>query len=328
MEKKLLSKYSREVVEPLLNLYFANYDRVELVGTHQSCVYRHKLDGKNIYIRITLGQHRTVEQIVCELNMLQYLYNHNFDVVRPIKSIKGNLVESRINGDNQFIVVAFTEAIGLGIGQYPWSLDVPFRVGVMTGKLHNLLEVYDSSLVNRPKWDENKFLMHAKQYLPKNHELILSQIDSLVGELKQLPISYESYGLTHGDMVACNYNMTDETITLFDFDESSYCWFVNDIAISVFYDSLGWKGIVDVEDTKESFVSLINGYRSVRKIEAYWISKIPLFLRLREIILYVAIHRSHKLNEIDDWSRNFMDGRKERIEKGVSYIDLDFTTLC
>lgn len=323
MEKKLLDLYDTQIIDGILAEYGTSFDKVELVGNHQSCVYKAKLNGNNIYIRITLGIHRKRSEILAELEIIAYLRKHNFDVVESIRTVNGALIYSVTFNGIEYHSVAFTEAEGLGVGVYPWSIQVPFRVGVMIGTLHNLL----SSIVlkvDRKEWYDNIFLVEAKSYLPKGHDEILKVIDEIVDEIRALPYDDVNYGLIHGDILAPNYHMTDDKITLFDFDELSYCWYVNDIAINIFYSSLGWKGTVDVEDTIESYLEMIKGYKTVRNIDEFWISKIPLFLKLRELILYVAVHRSQDLSKLDSWTQNFMKDRKSLIERRVPFIDLDF----
>ncbi len=324
MEEKLKSKYTKEIVSSLLKRFDLNIDQTELVGSHQSFVYRAKRHNKNVYFRVTLSTHRSKSQIEAELDMIIYLDQNGFSVASPIYSVNGTYIETLPEDGIEYHAVLFEEAEGLGVGKYPWSLEVPRRVGVMNARLHKLMSSYEPTGSKRLEWWENTFLKDAGKYLPDNHERVIDAINDLVFRIKELPMDENHYGLTHGDMVACNYNMTDDEITLFDFDEACYCWFVNDIAVSLFYDALGWKGVVNVPDAIESFKSFISGYRSVREIDSYWISKIGLFLKLREAILYVAICRSRDLNNLDYWTKNFMNGRKERIENNIPFMDLDF----
>ena len=324
MEEQLKQKYSKKVVSSLLQRFGLNIAQVELVGSHQSFVYKAKRQNENVYFRVTLSTHRGKSQLEAEIVMNVYHNNNGFNVASLKPSINGAYIESYIEDGVEFHAVLFEEAEGLGVGKYPWSLDVPKRVGVMTARLHNLMNSYEPTGSKRPEWWENTFLVDARNYLPDNHDGVIDAIEDLVSRIKELPKDKNHYGLTHGDMVACNYNMTDDKITLFDFDEACYCWFVNDIAISLFYDALGWKGVVNVPDAIESFKSFISGYRTVREIDSYWISKIGLFLKLREAILYVAICRSRDLNNLDYWTKNFMDGRKERIENNIPFVELDF----
>jgi hypothetical protein len=41
--------------------------------------------------------------------------------------------------------------------------------------------------------------------------------------------------------------------------------------------------------------------------------------------LYIAIHRSMDLNNLDRWCAGFMKERKEKILNDIPYIDLDFS---
>jgi Ser/Thr protein kinase RdoA (MazF antagonist) len=72
----------------------------------------------------------------------------------------------------------------------------------------------------------------------------------------------------------------------------------------------------------------LEGYRRENPIDPFWFNQIPYFLKLREIDLYGVIHRSFDVENINDpWVSNFMNGRKERIEKNIPYVDFDFSLL-
>ena len=46
------------------------------------------------------------------------------------------------------------------------------------------------------------------------------------------------------------------------------------------------------------------------------------FLKLREMDLYIVIHRSLDLDDLDPWCASFMDNRKVKIENDVPYVEL------
>ncbi|MDO9027186.1 MAG: hypothetical protein Q7U87_04820, partial [bacterium] len=69
----------------------------------------------------------------------------------------------------------------------------------------------------------------------------------------------------------------------------------------------------------------LEGYAQENRLDPKWLKEIPLFLKIREIDLYGAIHRSFDVNNIDNpWVAGFMKGRKEKIEQDVPYLDIDF----
>ena len=66
------------------------------------------------------------------------------------------------------------------------------------------------------------------------------------------------------------------------------------------------------------------GYLSENKLDPVWYREIPFFMKLREIDLYALIHRSFDVNNLDDpWCAWYMNGRKERIERGIPYLAFD-----
>ena len=121
--------------------------------------------------------------------------------------------------------------------------------------------------------------------------------------------------------------MVDESgqITLFDFDECQYSWYVEDIAIQLYY-----LLYVFGEDSKserkvqyELFIThFMLGYiEGGRQMPDGWKVQLKLFLRLREIIVVVGMHRSWNLSQPNDWTRHFLQDSRMRIIKGISLID-------
>lgn len=328
MEEKTRKKFTNEVISFAAKCYGVEYGDLVQAGQHQSLVYKASGKESNFFIRITHREHRSRSLISAEVDWLRYLDINNFKVATPIKSMHGNDYEVVKSEDEEFIVVAFTEAVGLGIGKQPWSEETPKKLGVLTAIMHDLATQYiPKNEFKRHQWIENNFIAKAKDYLPVNQQKVLDELYELVETISKLPIDSGSYGLIHGDLVACNYHIDGENVTFFDFDEACYCWFINDIAIQLFYWSLGWQGLVDLEGVKLDARKFFEGYRSVRPLDDYWIGKIPLFIRLREIILYISIHRSRNLDDLDLWTKNFMEDRQYRIENRIPFLGIDFSTI-
>jgi Ser/Thr protein kinase RdoA (MazF antagonist) len=151
---------------------------------------------------------------------------------------------------------------------------------------------------------------------------------ALCDHLSVLPKENTSYGLIHQDAHGSNF-LVDEAgvLTLFDFDDCVYSWFVNDIAIVLFYT------VMDAEDwptfTREFMTHFLWGYRQAHPLDPKWLKEIPCFLKLREIELYAVIHRDFEVSNIDHWwCARFMRDRKYKIEHDVPFIDFDFESLA
>ena len=75
---------------------------------------------------------------------------------------------------------------------------------------------------------------------------------------------------------------------------------------------------------KDQFVEFfMKGYSRETNIDFKWLSEIPLFLKLREFILYISVLRHRNLDELDDWTKGFMDGRKEKLENNIPFLKND-----
>ena len=139
-------------------------------------------------------------------------------------------------------------------------------------------------------------------------------------------------------------------ITLFDFDDCVYSWFINDIAIALFYismdaEELGYLNTASF--TQDFMIHFLQGYRRAYRLDPYWLKEIPTFLKLREIELYAVAFRDFDIKNIEHWSiesfrqipdfdlnsgnymwmASFMRDRKFRIEEDDPFIDFDFMTL-
>lgn len=328
MEEKVKVKFTKEVISESVQRYCVKDNDITMIGNHQNYVFRANLHDRTIFIRITHESHRNKQLIQAEIEWIQYLSINGILVAKPIFSRSDLLIETIAYENDTFFVVAFEEAIGKGIGQYPWSTDNVELLGRLTAKIHILSRNYTPiNSCRRFEWYENKFISRASEYLPKRHLKVVDALNELIEQINKLPRDNNSYGLIHGDMVACNYHVDGDKITIFDFDESSYCWFINDIAIQLFYESLTWRGELDFEGSQLSATHFFKGYCENKALDSFWLKQIPLFVKLREIILYIAIVRSRNLNDLDEWSMNFMKGRKERIENKVPFIEIDYTKL-
>lgn len=327
-------------MDPQIKLMFLNEHAAEgaarfgvspkeltFIGGFQNFIYSY-INGDSKYIlRFTPSTLRTWKGLAAEIEWIRYLSENGLPVSEPVSSINGKDIE-RVHGNTiDFYVTSFRHASGRKIG-YPECLGNAMlyeQCGRITGRLHELSKRYKPTL-RRHTWKSNEYLLQAKNVLPSEHQPILQALDELKAQLAVLPDSEDQFGLIHGDINVGNF-MVDEAggITLFDFDECQYSWYVEDIAVQLYY-----LLYVYGEDSKserkaqyELFVKhFVRGYtENGRTMPDGWKDHLPLFLRLREIIVFVGMHRSWDLREPDDWTRDFLQDSRMRITKGISLID-------
>jgi Ser/Thr protein kinase RdoA (MazF antagonist) len=135
----------------------------------------------------------------------------------------------------------------------------------------------------------------------------------------------EVFGLIHGDINIGNFFLDRDKITIFDFDECQYSWFIEDIAIQLYY--AVYVILDDTIDEREEMAKkfmdkFMEGYRIENSIDDDWLNILPLFLRLREIIVHDGMYRSWDLKDLNQWQRDYIEQSRYRIEKGIPLVNL------
>jgi Ser/Thr protein kinase RdoA (MazF antagonist) len=297
------------------------------VGGFQNFIYSYSREGCKYILRFTPSTLRNPEGLEAELEWIRYLARGGFSVSEPILSAQGKYVECVQGETIPFYATSFKHAPGRKIG-YPECLGNPRlykQCGRLTGRLHELAKTYKPS-IRRHTWEHNEYILRARDYIPPEDEPVLRALDELKARLAGLPVITDSFGLIHGDINVGNFTI-DHTgaITLFDFDECQYSWYVEDIAVQLYY-ILYVFGEDSKSERKAQYDLFIEhferGYtEDGRRLPEGWKEQLPLFLRLREIIVFVGMNRSWDLRQPDEWTRDFLRDSRTRMTNGLSLID-------
>jgi Ser/Thr protein kinase RdoA (MazF antagonist) len=210
-----------------------------------------------------------------------------------------------------------------------WNPRLYRTYGRLLGRIHALSRTYEPAdpAWRRPEWDD-PLMLEVEKYVPSGQTGVIDKYRQLREHLRHLPRDGETYGLIHQDAHGGNFLVDDGgDITLFDFDDCVYSWYIYDISMVVFYMLVGKE---DAPALAGEFMShFLPAYALECGLEEAWLSEIPYFLKLREIDLYAVIHRSFDVADLDDpWCKRYMDGRQQRIEDGTPFVDFDFASLA
>jgi len=332
MEKQIKEKFNDEVLQEAMQRYGIADDQIRLLDGFESFIYEFERDHEAYILRIGHSLRRTVPLIRGEVDWINYLADRGASVTKAILSENGELVE-QIDDESggHFLATAFARAKGKPPGRAEWHASLFETYGQALGKMHALTKAYEpiEPTWKRPHWDDT-IMLEVEKFLPASEAIAIEGFHALMQHLGTLPKDKETYGLIHQDAHGGNF-FVDETgnITFFDFDDCAYSWFVNDMAIVLFY-AVSWEWERDVPAfTREFMTHFLRGYRRENSIDAAWLGEIPYFLKLREIDLYAVIHRSFDVNHLEHtWDIRFMRNRKYKIEHDVAYIDFDFESLA
>lgn len=353
MDQQIIVRFNDSILQEAMRRYGIAQDEIKTLDAFESFIYEFERDATGYILRIGHSFRKSEALIQGEVDWINYLARGGVSVARAIPAESGKLVEVIDDGQGgQFLVTAFVRAAGQAPWEAGWTSERFEAYGEMLGKMHALAVEYQPVATwKRPDWDDAS-MKFIDLYLPASEIIAHQQYQSLLKHIYSLPKDKTSYGLIHQDAHQNNFFMdADGSLTLFDFDDCAYSWFVNDIAIVLFYIAMDAEelGFSTVTAFTQDFMShFLRGYRRAYTLDANWLKEIPAFLKLRELELYAVVHRDFDIKDVEHWSiesfkrihdfdinsgnnvwiANFMSGRKTSIDQDLPFIDFDFESLA
>jgi Ser/Thr protein kinase RdoA (MazF antagonist) len=330
MEHRIKSRFNDDILHEAMRRYGIAPDRIHLLDGFESFMYEFERDGAEYILRIGHSLRRSIPMIQGEVNWINYLSDGGVPAARAILSENNRLVELVDDGQGEhFLATAFVRARGGHPKRADWTPRFYEVYGAMMGRMHALSKRYEPDPSTwRPQWDD-PIMLEVEQFLPPSEAITVDKYRALIAHLRALSKDADSYGLIHQDAHTGNL-FVDETgnITLFDFDDCVYGWFIYDIAMALFY-AVPFDPSGASRFTSKFMPSFLQGYRRENRLDPVWLKQLPCFLKMREIDLYAIVYRSFDVNNLDDpWVASYMEGRKQRIENDVPFIDFDFESLA
>lgn len=331
MEKHIQALFNDQILHLALAHYAIQPQDATILDGFESFIYNVHRDGQEFILRIGHDGRRTPQLVQGEAEFLNHLAGGGLSVPQVLPSLNGNLVEAvKASDDSHFLTTLFEKAEGHPTRHEERTPALFRNMGMFLGKLHRLSQGFAPSQPAFTRFGIDRDMVEmagfARKYLPTGDGPILEAYTQLSSDILSLPKSQKSYGLCHIDFHYGNFFITDEgKITLFDFDDCQYAWFVYDIAMSLFYAiSLDCTSPDKLAFAQTFLTNFWEGYRQEFTLDPVWLLEIPKFLRLREIDLYIAIYRSMDVNHLDPWCASFMKDRQEKILKSAPYCGIDY----
>jgi len=130
---------------------------------------------------------------------------------------------------------------------------------------------------------------YIEKLIPGSLSLLKEKLVQLFKTLEELDRNRESFGMIHFDYNDGNYSIDFDNgqITVYDFDNSCYCWYMFDLA-SLWTNGMGWIQFEPDAGKRKKFMddyfkTALEGYRSETRIEDSMLEKLPLFIQVNFI---------------------------------------------
>lgn len=287
-------------------------------GGYQNMIYQYELESKSYILRISKASTRSLNKIRSELDFLHHLDSIGVSVSVPVKSKDLKLIEEMSDELDTYYLVAFNKASGAHI-TYPDYLANPkfyYDLGKVTGKIHKGSKSFPQHMNKRHDWKENYYVKHFLEHIPSEEQKKIDALRAIVVDLEMIPRDDNNFGLIHGDINVGNFFVDNNKITMFDFDECQNSWYIEDIAIQLFY-TVYVMCDDSIEERKEKAIefmqNFLRGYKTEQDVDIEMIKLIPKFLMLREMIVHVGIYRRWDFSKLSGWSEDYFRDSSKRI---------------
>jgi len=304
-------------------------ESVEFLRKSHNYTYKVICSNNSFILRISSDEHRTINQVLSEIDFQLYLYENGASVVSPLFTCDDEKSFVVVINKHKYIAAAFSLASGLNWDNRP-SDCTPERLintGKELGKIHRLSMKYNPEHVGKRRlWNESQHLIKAYELFRSYDEKLYSDFVEYMDYMNKLPKDNHSFGLTHGDYLGSNY-MIDENnhVTVFDFDECEYSWYVADIAICMHCTLIGPDPTKLESKTELAEVMLYNlavGYISENKLSKDMIMNLQLLFKMRDFIYFSTILEWENVGE---WGKNFISTCLDRILNKKPFLEFDMS---
>ena len=325
MEKAIQNSLTERVIKTSAQLYNTPFDTIKKIGGFENFVFEYLKDDKNYIMRFVHSSHRSEQQVLAELEFIDYLDKNNARVSTVVHSKNDKLLEViKINEEDYFVICVFTKAPGTFIKKENLTNEFYEMFGKEVGKLHRLTKYYNPTH-KRIDWDEELYIEQGRKSLPKNDQIIIEIYQNLIKKLQKLPKNIDNYGLIHTDLHFGNMYLYGQELTFFDWDDASYKHFISDIAIVIFYHFMNSNLTQqDIDDkTARILATFLKGYRTENSIDISFLSNLNDFLMLRTIVLYLVIHSAGIELTNSFWGKGYIDKFRDKIINEEPFLNLE-----
>lgn len=297
----------------------------QLITHNVSDTYRVETASDKYIFKIYRDAHRSYDEIMGEMQLLDYYYQNGASVSYPLRDLSGKWLLSFNAAEGTRYGALFTYAQGKNV--YLMSDKQLQLVGSEMAKLHKLSSSVTLTFPRKNYTIASMFLEPLEVIKPAFSEMgeeyayLVEVAGTAMEELAKLDKSNFSYGYCQYDFLPKNFHFEGEDrLTFFDFDFAGQGYLINDITTFYIHFFLDVHyGKLTREEADRSFNVFLQAYRESKPVSEEEINSIRYF-GLGFWLFYFGFHHTN----FDDWSNffytpTFIKSRVELIKKWMEY---------
>lgn len=314
-----------ELTKLILKNWKHDEDRVDDWLQHfrisENAVYPYPYKNQTFILRFAPVAEKSKQQLEATLEFLDYLYRNGMQVMHPVRSKRGNIIEHVISPWGEYYATSYEKVEGERLDQAEYSREMMFTYGKTLGELHRLSQNFTP---NTPYRTHEDILRWIEKIL-YSHRAPKSAIDELYllsHYFNHLSRHDDNYGLIHFDFQMDNvfYDIATDTCNIIDFDDCMYHWFCMDI-VNVMDDL---KKNYSPELFLKAKDVFLHGYRTIRNLPHSYFRHEKIFKRFCDLYKYTRI--LYAMNEIEPEEPEWMQNLRRKLSIIMSSLEQAFGT--
>ncbi|SDE40933.1 Ser/Thr protein kinase RdoA involved in Cpx stress response, MazF antagonist [Mucilaginibacter pineti] len=280
-------------------------------------------DAKYVF-KVYREQHRSYEEILSEVELLDILKNGGASVAYAIADTRNNQVQKFNAPESTRYGILLSYAEGRPV------LDLDDEqlktVGRQMAAVHNITAVAQLKYPRRVYNTDTTLLLPIKTIapafinLPGEYSYLQETAAKVIQKLHTFNTAEFSYGYCQYDFLPKNFHFSDSgTITFFDFDFAGQGYLVNDLmSFFVHFFMHVATGKLTDSEADRMYNIFVSAYREVRPVTDEEIATIP-YLGVGFWVFYLGF----QYENFDDWSNLFFGERylKDRAGHIKAWVD-------
>ena len=278
--------------------------RLALLSISENTVFLAEEAGRRLVLRVHRPGYHCLEEIASELAWVAALCEARvLETPAPVRGTDGRLLRTlRLDGV-EHVVVAFQHVPGSSPEPQEDLSGWFARLGVVSARLHAHARGWrPPAPFLRKHWTVETMLGahgHAQGHAPGHWgdwrhalglsaggEALLARAAAGVGTaLARYGTAPDRFGLIHGDLRLANLLVDGDGLTVIDFDDCGFGWFLYDFAAAVSF-------FEEAPTVPALMAAWVDGYRRVAPLSAEDLGVLPALILLRRMLLlaWVASH--------------------------------------
>lgn len=299
--------YSTLVSDALVDRVLSQYDIPTVTRCHfwhrgLSDVYLVNTLGGDYVLRVAHRHWRSLEDVIFELEFLDFLHDREVPVAYPLRTHDGRLAIEIQAPEGIRAAALFIYAPGeIPLGDL--STAQSWRLGTALARVHRVSHEFQATVQRDDLTLEyllDRSLDTIAPFLQRNPEdcdYVYGVVNDLRSSLMHLPTDRPYWTICWGDPHSGNAHFTDEgLITMFDFDQCGYGWRAFDLAKFL---NVSLRTGISLK-VREAF---LGGYQSIEPIEPFEIDALQaltLTAHFWSWAIAVNAARVHNYSRLDD----------------------------